>query len=468
MNSEQPVAERRQAQRVALVSLFAALGLVAAKLATGLATGSLAILSEAAHSALDAGATALTFAMVRLASRPPDEEHPYGHGKAENISALLETLGLLALSVYIGYQAVSSLRSGGSHEVEATWYGFAVIGLSMVVDANRSRILRRVGKRLRSPALQADALHFTADLLTSSVVLVGLVFVRAGYESADAIGSLLIAGYVAFSSIRLGRTSIDVLMDRAPTGSIERISEVALSVPEVEEVRRARLRYVGGQPQTDVVIAISRRVPLERAHEVTEQVEQAIAALEPGADVVVHVEPIANEKLVAEQVQAIAAREPRAGEIHNIFVTSQPEGLHISMHAKFPGSMALSEAHEIAEKLETAIKSEVAGVVRVDTHLEPLGEGSFGTDVTEEQQHLAGWATSLAQEQPEVENCHEVVITDTEGGLSIVMHCEAAPGLSVNAVHEASTRIEDETHRRWPQVKRVTVHFEPEEEKDRT
>lgn len=464
MKAPEPVGERRQAQRIAFVSLLAALGLVAAKLVTGLATGSLAILSEAAHSALDAGATALTFAMVRVASRPPDEEHPYGHGKAENISALIETFALLGLSALIALRALSSLISGEAHEVEATWYGFAVIGLSIVVDANRSRILRRAGERLRSPALQADALHFTADLLTSAVVLVGLVFVRAGYTSADAIGSLLIAGYVAYSSIKLGRGSIDVLMDRAPTGAIERISEVAIAVPEVEEVRRVRLRYVGGQPQTDVVIAVSRRVPLEKAHEVTEQVEKAIAALEPGADVVVHVEPLANEKAVAQQVEAITAREPRAGEIHNIFVTAQPEGLHISMHAKFPGSMTLAEAHEIAEKLESEIKNEVADAVRVDTHLEPLGEGAVGRDVTEQEHHLAGWATSLAEEQPEVKNCHEVVITDTDGGLSMVMHCEAAAGLSVTEVHEASTRIEDETHRRWPDVKRVTVHFEPAEE----
>lgn len=464
MEQEKKTGERQQVQRVALISLLAAMLLVAAKLATGLATGSLAILSEAGHSALDAGATALTFAMVRVASRPPDQDHPYGHGKAENISALIETVGLLALSAYIAVRAVSGLLSPSGHRVEATWYSFAVIGLSIIVDANRSRILRKVGDKLRSPALQADALHFKADLLTSGVVLVGLFMVRAGFDWADSVGSLAIATYVAYSSVKLGRASIDVLMDRAPVGSIERISEVALGVPEVEEVRRVRLRYAGGQPQTDVVIAVSRRVPLEKAHEVTEQVEKAIAALEPGADVVVHVEPIANEKRVAEQVEAIAVREPRAGEIHNIFVTAQPEGLHVSMHAKFPGSMSLAAAHEIAEKLESDIKNEIESVVRVDTHLEPLGEGSVGRDVTDKEHRLAGWATSLAEEQPEVKNCHEVVITETGGGLSMVMHCEAAPGISVAEVHDASTRIEDETHRRWPEVSRVTVHFEPEEE----
>ncbi|MGI8426382.1 MAG: cation diffusion facilitator family transporter [Actinomycetota bacterium] len=455
--------DRKQAQRVAFVSLLAALGLVIAKLAAGLATGSLAILSEAAHSALDAGVTALTFAVVRIASRPPDHDHPYGHGKAENISALIETIALFALSAYLAFQAVSRLRSGSSGEVDAAWYGFAVIGLSMVVDANRSRILRRVGRKVRSPALEADALNFTADMLTSFVVLVGLAFVKLGYPSADAIGSLLIAAYVGYQSVRLGRKSVDALMDRAPSGSIERITEVAKAVPGVQEVRRVRVRYTGGEPQTDVVIAVSRRVPLEKAHEVTQQVERAIAELEPGADVIVHVEPLADEKLMAERIQAISAREPGAGEIHNIFVTAQQGGLHVSMHVKFPGAMTLTEAHSISEKLEKEIREEIPGISRIDTHLEPLGESSVGTDVTEQESRLAGWATSMAEEQPEVNNCHELVVTDTEDGLTVVMHCEAAPGLSVNQVHEASTRIETETHRRWPEVRRVTVHFEPAE-----
>ncbi|MGH2773630.1 MAG: cation-efflux pump [Actinomycetota bacterium] len=454
--------DRKQAQRVAAISLVAAIGLVVAKLVVGLASGSLAILSEAAHSALDAGATALTFAAVRIASRPPDEEHPYGHGKAENISALVETIGLFALSIYIAVQAVGRLRTG-AEEVDAAWYTFAVIGLSIVVDANRSWILHRVGRKFRSPALQADALHFTADLLTSAVVLIGLIFVALGYPSADAIGSLFIAAYVAYSSISLGRKSVDVLMDRAPTAVVERITEAALAVEGVEEVRRVRARFVGGHPQTDIVIGISRRLPLERARAVTDEVEKVVGELEPGADVVVQLEPIADEELIVEQVEAIAARHASVGQVHNIFVTASPEGLLVTLHAKFPGSMSLAEAHDICENLEAEIAAEVPGCTRVDTHMEPLGEGAVGKDVTIDQKELAAWASLLAEQQSEVENCHEVLITQSDGALQIVMHCEAASGLSVEAVHDAATRIEDEIHRRWPEVARVTVHFEPAE-----
>lgn len=452
--------ERRKAERVAMISLLAAIGLVTAKIAAGLASGSLAILSESAHSGLDAVATGLAFVAVRIASRPPDEEHPYGHGKAENIFALMETAGLVLLAIFLAREAI--VRIGVTHQVEAAWYTFGVMGLSIVVDASRATVLRRAGKRYRSPALEADSMHFTADLLTSLVVLLGLLLVRLGYPIADALGGLGVAVFVAYASYRLGRKSIDVLMDRAPAGARERIAAAALEVEGVSEVRRVRLRYVGGQPQADVVIAISRTVPLETAHHVTEEVEKAIRRTEPGADVMVHVEPVADERRIAERVVSIAAREPEVKQIHNVFVTMHDDGVHVALHAKFPPDMSLGQAHSIAERLEDEIAREVRGVARVDTHIEPLEKPArIGADVTASRAKLVQWATALAEAQPEVRDCHEVVITETDSALSVVMHCTAAPGMSVEAVHSASDRIESEFHRKWPDVERVTIHFEP-------
>jgi cation diffusion facilitator family transporter len=449
-----------RALRTALWSLVVALALVAAKLAAALASGSLSLLSEAAHSALDAGATGLTYLAVRIASRPPDEDHPYGHGKAESLAALGETLALLILSVYIAVQAAIRLRFGAAR-VSADWYTFGVMAASIVIDLNRSAILGRVGRETRSPALLADAVNFRADLLTSTVVLIGLGLVRMGFQSFDSIASLAVAAYVAYMSLRLGRTSVDTLMDRAPAGSAERIAEATSRLSGVEEVRRVRVRRAGGDPQADVVIAISRRVPLEIAHELTEKVERAVRKLEPGADVVVHVEPLADETEIAQQVEAIARRVPQVAEVHNILVTSHAEGHHISLHARFPRDMSLVQAHAIAEELEADIQREIPDVARVDTHLEPLGEGSVGRDVTGERVGLVKWLRSYAERQPEVGNCHEILVTEAQDMLAVVLHCEASPDLSVEAVHEASNRIEAATYSEWPEVKRVTVHFEP-------
>jgi divalent metal cation (Fe/Co/Zn/Cd) transporter len=293
-------------------------------------------------------------------------------------------------------------------------------------------------------------------------VLVGLGLVRLGYPDADAVATLLIAAYVAVASTLIGRRSMDALMDRAPAGATERVQQAAASVEGVEEVRRVRLRAIGGRLQADVVVAISRMLPLESAHALTEEIEAAVRAVEPGADVVVHVEPLANEKLVSDSVLSIAARDPRVHQVHNVFTASRPDGLHISLHAKFPGTMSLAEAHAIAEDLESAIAGEIGGVARVDTHLEPLEEpAATGADATAGHAELVDQIRRLAEWQPEVADCHEVVITECDRRLSIVMHCAAAAGLSVQAVHEASNRIEADVHRRWPGIERVTVHFEP-------
>ncbi|MGH2733785.1 MAG: cation-efflux pump, partial [Actinomycetota bacterium] len=368
MASAVPSPSRRQVRRVALVSLAVALALAGLKLAAALASGSLALLSEAAHSGLDAVVTAMTLLAVSIAARPPDEDHPYGHGKAENVAALVEAIVLLALSVSIAAEALHRL-SRPAGDVEAGWYGFGVILLSMAVDASRARALRKAGRELRSPALTADALNFTADLLTSAVVLAGLGAVRLGYPRADSLGGLVISGYVALVSLRLGWRSIDVLMDRVPRGALARITQAAAAVAGVEEVRRVRLRYAGGQPQADVVLAVSRTVPLELAHHLTEEVEDAIRSVEPGADVAVHVEPLADEKLIVNRILSIAARHSQVHQLHNVFVTQRPDGLHISLHAKFPASMALSEAHAITDRLEAEIARDLDGVRRIDTHL---------------------------------------------------------------------------------------------------
>lgn len=455
--------DRRPVRRVAIWSLVVAVGLVAVKLAAAVATGSLSLLSEAAHSGLDALVTAITLVAVSVAARPADADHPFGHGKAENLAAMAEAVSMLALSFGIGWEAVSRLtRSGRGPAIDAAWYAFAVVGISIAVDLARSQVLARAARRYSSPALEADAVNFRADLLTSVVVLAGLVGVRVGHPATDAVGGGLIALYVAFSSIRVGRRSIDALMDRTSEAAVGKLRRAAGAIEGVGEVRRVRLRYAGGQPQADVVVGVSRTVPLEAAHALTERVEQAIRTVEPGADVVVHVEPLADEKVVAEQVLAIAARHAGVHQVHNVFVARRPDGLHISLHAKFPGSMALADAHEIAEQLEADIASEVGGVARVDTHLEPLeSPATPGEDATRTHSDLVASVVALAEALPEVNNCHEVVITTTADGLSVVMHCEAAAGLSVAKVHDAATAIEDEVHRAWPEVERVTVHFEP-------
>ncbi len=280
----------REKQFAALSSLGAAIGLTALKIVVGVMTGSLGILAEAAHSGLDLVAALMTFLAVRIAGRPPDHSHLYGHGKVENLSALFETLLLLLTCAWIARQAVYRLISHTSG-VEVNVWSFTVMAISIAVDYSRSRVLSRAAKEYHSQALEADALHFQTDIWSSSVVIFGLIAVRAGWAGGDSVAALGVSAVVVWVSVKLGRRTLDALMDRAPAGMEERISEIVEGVPGVSDCHQVRIRWSGPVLFIDLHVLVDGRQTLAEAHELTEAIEAAIQEVAPRADVTVHPEP---------------------------------------------------------------------------------------------------------------------------------------------------------------------------------
>src|ERR687886_308857 len=296
---EQPTAERsaeeiRAQQRTALLSVAAACFLVAVKLGAGLVTGSLGLLAEAAHSGTDLVAALLTFFAVRIAVRPADEEHHYGHGKAEHLAALAESTFLILVSGFLAYQAVARLASDTPHHVDTTWWAFAVLAIVIAVDASRAAISRRAARRHHSAALASNALHFASDLGGSLAVLIGLVFVALGEPRADSVAALIVGAIVLVAAARLAHQSIEVLMDRADADSEEAV-RIALEELGDVEVRRLRSRHAAGRDFVDLVVAISADSGLAQAHTTADAIESAIRRQLPASDVVIHVEPRAVE-----------------------------------------------------------------------------------------------------------------------------------------------------------------------------
>lgn len=288
----------REKQAAALRSLLAAVGLTAFKIVVGAATGSLGILAEAAHSGLDLVAAGLTFVAVRLSGRPADPEHPYGHGKIENLSALAETLLLLLTCAWIVWEAVHRLRVHHT-EIQVTVWSFAVMLTSIAVDVSRSRVLSRAARKYHSQALEADALHFMSDVWSSSVVIVGLAAVKAGdwwprllfLRNADAIAALGVSALVVWVSVRLGRRTLDALIDRAPEGMEQRIISAVERVEGVRNCHNVRMRYSGPILFLDLHILVDGTQSLAQAHLLTETIEEVIRGFAPNADVTVHPEP---------------------------------------------------------------------------------------------------------------------------------------------------------------------------------
>lgn len=443
-------------RRTALVSVGAAVALIALKLTTGLVTHSLGLLSEAAHSGTDLVAALLTFFAVGVAVRPADTGHPYGHGKAEHLAALGEAAILVAASLLIVWRALDRLFGSNHVHVHAAWYALAVVGAVIVIDLARAVVSYRAARRYVSAALQSNALHFMGDLAGSSAVLVGLVVARAGYRDADSIAALFVAVLVTVAAARLMRRNVDVLMDRAPADAREAARRAIAAIEPPVHLRRLRLRQAAGRHFADVVIGVSPGAAVGQGHAAADSVEQAVERALPEADVVVHVEPEEDEAAIRERAQAAALGVPRVREIHNVNVLSVDGRTEISLHLKLPGGLSLDEAHEVASQVEDAIVGAVPEVDSVQTHLEPLTEAGEGRRVEHETESVLRIVRDETGTEP-----RELRFLETDEGLVLFLTLGLDPASALADAHARASEIEQRIRAERPEIAEVHVHTEP-------
>ncbi len=344
-------------ERTARLSVLAAIVLVTVKLVTGLATGSLGLLAEALHSGTDLIAALLTLYAVRVAVRPADRDHPFGHGKAEHLAALAEAAALVLLSLLLAALALLKLSdAGGLPEVEPAWYAFVVLGFVIAIDATRTIASHRAARRYDSPALASNALHFGSDLVGSVAVLIGLVFVERGYPEGDAIAALVVAVLVIIAAIRLARGNVDVLMDRAPEAAATAARDaIARDEPSVE-VKRLRAREAAGAYFVDVVVGVRPDAAVGQGHALADAVEASVRRALPRSDVVVHVEP-GEARDLRERIHAAASGVRNVREIHNVRLVTVDGSPELSLHLKLPAGLPLEQAHTVATEMESAIRA---------------------------------------------------------------------------------------------------------------
>ena len=449
-------------EKAALGSIAASAGLTAAKAVVGLLSGSLAILSEAAHSLIDLAATVLTYAAVRVSGKPADAEHQYGHGKVESVAALAETALLFILAVGVAFEAAQRLLGGHGYMVEATVAAFAIIAISIVVDFFRARTLSRVAEKTSSQALEADALHFSSDMWSSIAVLVGLGGVALGYSWADAAAAVVVAVFICIAGWRLGRRTIDALTDTAPAGVSERVTAIARSVPGVVSIERVRARPAGPVLFVEVAAGVSRTLPLDRVAAIKERLTRAIRDDIPEAEVTITTEPRAlDDETIRERVMLIARNGGLA--VHHVAVQALADRLSVSTDLEVEGTLPLSAAHETASRLEEAIREELGPDVEVETHIEPLpavllsGRDASSVRIAE----IAAALAELADGAVSLGEVHDVRVRETTDGEIVNFHCRVDPALSVSAVHDLVDGIESGLRRRFPAIARVIGHAEP-------
>jgi cation diffusion facilitator family transporter len=466
MSTPAPIpAYQREKRSVAFYSLLAAAVMCLLKLAAGLFTRSLGLLSEAAHSGLDLLAGLLTLLSIRVSDKPADDDHPYGHGKIENVSAYTQTFLMLLSAAWITYEAIHRLlHRRGPHDL--TLWAFAVMPLSIIVDITRSRALGRMAKKHGSPALAADALHFRTDIWTSSAVLVGLACAwlapRVGLPwlaYADSIAALIVAAVIMRIAYGLARPTVDELLDAVPEQERLRLLDALRSVPSVLGVERLRLRRSGARYYADLTLAMSRTLTFQRSEQLVADVTAAVQSVLPDCDVVVHTVPRASRaESIFDCIRAVASAHNLS--VHDLSVQDDNGSLHAEQHLELPENMSLSEAHAFVSALEQEILRETPGLGSILTHIE-AEPASIEHNQSLDDTRLERLLRAAAAEDPLILDIHDVRIRNTAGHIHVTCHCTLSDNLSMARVHEVITALEGRFKLAAPEVGRLFIHPEP-------
>jgi cation diffusion facilitator family transporter len=461
-----PNAMRAEKRAVAGNSVLAAFLITGGKIIVGFTTGSLGILSEAAHSALDLIAALLTYFSVGVSDKPADADHQYGHGKVENFSAFVETGLLLLTCVWVVYEAV--MRLFFRHvEVEPSIWAFAVMLMSMAVDWWRSHALGRIAAKYDSQALEADALHFSTDVWSAGVVVLGLTLILLGriyhlewLRLADPIAALFVAGVIVSVSWRLARRTVDALLDAAPAGIRAQITDAVSRVDGVLEIGRVRIRRAGNRYFADLAVGFARTVTFQRSEQLVAAVTAAVHSVLPDADVTVQPLPRAQRsENIFDRIRAVATRHNL--NVHDISVQDLNGHLHVEQHVELDETLTLKTAHDQVTELEADMRREVPEIADILTHIESEPATIETGDEPVRDADLEQQLKSLATQFAEIVDMHDIQVKKVRGRLYVSCHCTLSDDLSLARVHDIQTELETHLKQAAPELFRVLIHPEP-------
>jgi cation diffusion facilitator family transporter len=462
------VAEKRSA---ATLSVAAACVITALKLFVGFLTGSLGMLSDAAHSGVDLIGAGLTFLSVRISDKPADENHPYGHGKVENLSAFVETFLMLTSSVWIMVEAIIRIFVHPVAVRLSVW-PFLVLLTSIGVDFGRSRKLKSVAERYQSDALAANALHFASDIWSSVAVLIGLGASWLGNSAmgqnlglqwmrfADPVAAIIVALLILHFAWKLAWRTIGALTDAIPEDISRRVLRELSAVDGVLSIDQARMRRAGGKYFADFTLSLSRQLTFQRTEELVQEATIAVQRILPDADVVIHTVPRSpGEESIFDKVRAVASRNNVV--LHDVSVQSFHGELRVEQHIEVKETIPLREAHDFVRRIEDEIRQELPQVSSVLTHIESEPATIESPQKMERDRRLEKRLRHAASTLPEIIDIHEVITGRTGDKLQLSCHCTLPDEMPMQRVHEVITELEDRFKVECPDVYRVLIHPEP-------
>ncbi len=456
-----------QKRRVALRSMSAAGAMTMFKLGAGILSGSLGVISDAVHSGLDLVGAALTFFSVNVSDKPADEDHPYGHGKIENLSAFAEATLMGISCAWIVWEAIQRIFVHAV-EVRHSLWPVVVLFSSIAVDYWRSRELRAVAEKTGSPALATDAFHFASDMWATLAVLAGLGvnwigthYGIAWLRYADPVAAIVVSIMILRMTLRLGHEAAAVLVDEVPAETRKQLIREVERVSGVQAVEQARVRRAGAGYFADLTLALPRRFTFEHTGQVVQEATDAVQRILPQADVVIHTVPQKTRaESIFDRVRAAAARNNVS--VHELSIQSQQGRLHVELHVEIEENMRLRDAHEFVCGLEAEILRDVPEIDAVLTHIESEPATiEEPREAASEESRIESALLAAARAFPEIADVHAIVVTHTGEHIALTCHCTLPDELPMHRVHEIMTSLEDRFKLECPEVYRVTIHPEP-------
>ena len=452
--------------QVAKKSLYAALLITTMKFFAAYFSGSLAVLSEVFHSGIDILACTITILSIKFASKPPDDDHNYGHDKIESFAAITQVLILFLVCSYIIYEAINRLLAEVPPVLNISYWIFGVIIISLFIDVNRTIALRKAAKETKSQALEADALHFSSDILSSIVVLIALSLTYFGVsDKADSIGALVVSGIILFVGAKLLKRAFDSLMDKVPRELREKIKSETMKVKGVESIKELRIRATGAKIFIDMTINISRIIPFSKAHDITDALEKKILEVSPLADIVIHSEPIVTEsESINDKIRMIVSDFEL--QCHDIFSHKIGQDVFTELHIEIDNTNNLSKAHSTVDRIEERIKNEITIIKNVKIHLDEPGDKLFETiDITSRSNEIIKMTKEILEDYDEISSVSDIKVISANGKIRVSMNCSFDDTKTFEEVHDIVTLLESrvfiDVKEYYPRLTNVIIHAEP-------
>lgn len=452
--------------KVAVQSMYAAIIITIIKILAAYFSGSLGVLSEVFNSGIDVFVCIVTIISIKFSSKPPDKDHNYGHEKIENFSALFQVLILFITSAYIIYEAINRLIINKDSEVNVSIWIFLALIISMLIDVYRAKALKKIAEETKSSALEADALHFTTDILSSGVVIIGLILTYFNIsKSADTIAALIVTVIIISLGYKLSRKAIDALMDRVPAGLYDKIKYETLLIKGVEGIKSFRIRSSGSIIYIDMVIQISRLVPFSKAHDIMDNVEKKINDITTNADVIIHSEPVeTKDETINDKIRMIVS--DFGLKCHDIFSHKISNEIYSELHVEIDRTNDLIKAHDMISELEDKIKEEIDIIKHLKIHIDEPSEILFDTkDITEVSYKIVENVKLIISENANVVSGEDIQIVSTNGKIRISLNCKFDHIHSLDEVHDMVTVLESKIYlnlkEKYPKLSNVIIHAEP-------